>query len=196
MWRMSHQGTIVVQRFVDTYAPDGDVQVPSAAFLEYAAQHAPAELVELWSTHGLGFYGQQRLALVDPSAWTPVLQRWLGSDVRSIPFAVTSFGHVYHVEGDGPVQCLDPHFVSNTYVAPDVVGFFNDHLTTSGSHLADLEGPRGGARSKFGDLEAGEIYCFNPPLSLGGTVGPDSLDKADGVAKLVEIHEGTAAQRG
>lgn len=191
MWRMS----ITVQRFIDNYAPDSDVQVPGRPFVEYAEQNAPAELVELWSTHGLGFYGEQRIALVDPSQWTPVLQRWLGSDLRSVPFAVTSFGHVYHVEGDGPVQCLDPHFVTNSYVAPDVVGFFNDHLPSATSHLADLEGPRGGARDKFGDLEPGQIYCFNPPLSLGGHVGPDTLDRADGVAKLLEIHQSTAAQR-
>ena len=191
MWRMS----IAVQRFVDTYAPDSDVAVPGRAFLEYAAGHAPQELVELWTAHGLGFYGEQRIALVDPAEWTPVLQRWLGSDVRSIPFAVTSFGHVYHVEGDGPVQCLDPHFVTNNFVAPDVVGFFNDHLPSSSSHLADLEGPRGGARSQFGELDEGQIYCFNPPLSLGGHVGPDTLDLADGIAKLTEIHEGTAANR-
>lgn len=192
---MSHQGPITVQRFVDTFAPDADVQVPGQAFLEYAHGHAPAELVELWSTHGLGFYGQQRLALIDPGEWMSVLQRWLGNDVRSIPFAVTSFGHVYHVEGDGPVQCLDPHFVTNNYVAPDVVGFFNDHLPSAQSHLSDLEGPRGGARAKFGDLQPGEIYCFTPPLSLGGTVGPDSLDHALGVTKLIEIHQGTAAAR-
>lgn len=192
---MSHM-TITVQRFVDTYAPDADVRVPGRAFLAYAAANAPAELVELWTEHGIGFYGQQRLALVDPAVWSPVLQRWLGSDVKSIPFAVTSFGHVYHVEGDGPVQCLDPHFVSNTFVAPDVVGFFNDHLPSPTSHLADLEGPRGGGRAKFGDLAENEIYCFDPPLSLGGQVGPDSLAKANGLDKLVEIHEATAARRG
>ena len=191
MWRM----TITVQRFLDSYAPDPDVRVPGRAFLEYAAANAPAELVELWTRHGLGFYGQQRLALVDPAQWSPVLQRWLGSDVRSFPFAVTSFGHVYHVEGDGPVQCLDPHFLTNNFVAPDVVGFFHDHLPSPQSHLSDLEGPRGGARAKFGDLAEGEIYCFDPPLSLGGQVAPDALAKAAGIEKLIEIHEQTAARR-
>lgn len=192
---MGRMTAITVQRFVDTFAPDADVKKPSEAFLEYARQHAPAELVQLWETHGLGFYGEQRIALVDPAKYTPVLQRWLGGDLRSVPFAVTSFGHVYHVEGDGQVQCLDPHFLTNTFVAPDVVGFFNDHLTSNACHISDLEGPRGGAIAKLGPLEEGEAYYFTPPLALGGHVGPDTLDKGDAVEQLEHIHAETSAQR-
>lgn len=191
---MTGMTAITVQRFVDTYAPDAGVRKPGEAFLSYARDNAPHELVELWTEHGLGFYGEQRIAVVDPSVWSPVLQAWLG-DARSVPFAVTSFGHVYHVEGDGQVQCLDPHFLSNTFVAPDVVGFFNDHLPSNSSHLADLEGPRGGARTKFGELAEGEIYYFTPPLSLGGRVAPDTLDKGAGVEHLLHIHRETATQR-
>ena len=75
MWRM----TITVQRFLDSYAPDPDVRVPGRAFLEYAAANAPAELVELWTRHGLGFYGQQRLALVDPAQQPDSSRAWFGA---------------------------------------------------------------------------------------------------------------------
>src|SRR5699024_7396947 len=53
---MNGSGDIAVQRFVDTYRPDEDARVPEAGFLDYARQHAPAALLELWSRYGLGFY--------------------------------------------------------------------------------------------------------------------------------------------
>lgn len=178
--------------FVQRFAPDRDVVVPSQDFLAYARDHAPSALVALWAQHGIGFYGEQRIAVVDPGEWTETLQAWLGPDVRSIPFGVTSFGHVYHYDNPGGrdrIQCLDPHFGTNTVVGDDLVAFFNEHLTGPQSHLADLEGPRGGARNKLGPLVEGETYFFEPILALGGQVSPESLAKGDGRAHLQMIHE-------
>ncbi len=196
---MNGSGGIAVQRFVDTYRPDADARVPETGFLDYAQQHAPAALVELWRSHGLGFYGEQRIAIVDPAQWVDVLYAWLGPATSSFPFAVTSFGHVYHYDragGRDRIQCLDPHFQANTVVPGDMVSFFTDHLPGPASHLSDLEGPRRGAREKLGELAPGEIYCFTPMLALGGQVRPDCLDKADGVQHLREIHEAVRAQHG
>lgn len=181
-----------LEPFVQQYQPDPDATRPGAEFLRYAQQYAPASLVQLWDRHGLGFYGGQRLAVVDPGEWMHVLQVWLGEDVQSYPIAVTSFGHVYHLDADPDserVQCLDPHFQTNTVVARDLDEFFNVHLLGSDSHIADLEGPRGGARSKLGKLEEDEIYAFDPILALGGSVSPDSLVKREGPDHLVEIYQ-------
>ncbi len=189
---------IAVQRFVDVYPPGPDVEVPTRPFLEYAEQHAPATLVELWRAHGLGFYGDRRIALVDPADWSPVLQTWFGPQATSFPFAVTSFGHVYHydrAEGRDRIQCLDPHFQTNAVIPGDLVSFFTGHLPGPTSHLSDLEGPRGGALDKLGELRLGEIYCFTPILALGGQVRPDCLDKADGVRHLQDIHRQVRAQK-
>lgn len=194
---MTQPGGIAVQRFVDTYRPDAGTRVPFDAFLGYADRAAPRALVELWRTCGLGFYGEQRIALVDPGHWMGLLQTWLGGDITSFPFAVTSFGHVYHydrVTGGDRIQCLDPHFQSNSVIKGDLVTFFNDHLTGPSSHLKDLEGPRGGARSKLGELQEGEIYYFDPILALGGQVRPENLAKGDGVAHLSDIHQKVAAK--
>lgn len=186
---------IALAAFVAALPPDPDVEVPDEAFLTYAEGLVPHELVQLWRTHGLGFYGQQRLAIVDPGVWLPALQAWFGSGVTSVPIAVSSFGHLYHVLPDGTVECLDPHFQVNAVVAPDVVTFFNDHLPGPTSHLADLAGPRDGARAKLGPLVAGETYYFTPALVDGGQVSPESLDKGDGVAQLIAIHASAARQR-
>lgn len=182
-----------VDRFVERFAPGADVAVPDEVFVDYARDHAPRELVHLWSAYGLGFYGEQRLAVVDPSDWVGVLQEWLGSGVHTIPFAVTSFGHVYHCDIHGVVQCLDPHFQRNEIVARDIDTFFGEHLLGSGSHLNDLEGPRGGARQRFGELQEGECYFFEPPLALGGQVRPDHLAKGEGASYVAGVHRAVLA---
>lgn len=183
--------------FVENLPPDADVVVPGRPFLDYAREHAPELLIRLWSQYGIGFYGQQRLAIVDPGVWMPVLRQWLGEDVTSFPFAVTSFGHVYHydqVDGRDRIQCLDPHFQTNTVVADDLRAFFDEHLPGQDSHVTDLEGPRGGALSILGPLETGQIYYFDPILALGGQVSPDHLAKGDGPEHLRAIHEQVVQQ--
>ncbi|WP_018156431.1 T6SS immunity protein Tdi1 domain-containing protein [Demetria terragena] len=178
--------------FLQRFAPDPDVTTPSQEFLAYAQDKVPGALVELWANHGLGFYGEQRIAIVDPGEWMGTLQAWLGADVTSVPVAVTSFGHVYHydsVDGRDRIQCLDPHFGTNVVVGDDLAAFFNEHLPSQHSHLSDLEGPRGGARNKLGPLAPGETYFFDPILALGGQVSPNTLAKGDGREHLEMIHE-------
>ncbi len=186
-----------VRRFVEAFPPDRDVTVPSTAFLEYAERRVPDALVELWRAYGLGFYGDQRLAIVDPGHWTGTLRTWLGTQVASVPFAVTSFGHLYHCElagGREVVQCLDPHFQTNTIIEGDLASVLGDHLPGPGAHPDDLRGPHRGARDRKGELADGEIYFFTPILAQGGRVHPDNLDKGDGVRHLDHIHEQVADQ--
>lgn len=193
-----NQSNNPLQRFVAAYPADADVLQPSADFLGYAAGKVPEALIALWRDHGIGFYGEQRVAVIDPGEWMGVLQTWLGGDVSSVPIALTSFGHLYHydrVDGRDRIQCLDPHFQTNTVVSRDLPEFFNDHLPGRQSHVADLEGPRGGARGKLGPLADGEIYYFSPILALGGVVSPDSLAKGDGRQHLQEIHRAVAQTR-
>lgn len=183
---------IALQPFVDAYPPDPDVRVPEEAFLAYGVAHFPEALIELWRVHGLGFYGDQQIALVDPGAWTDSLQTWLGADVTSIPFAVTSFGHIYHydhVDGADRIQCLDPHFQNNVVIPGDLTSFFNEHLPSRASHLADLRALRQGARQAKGALAADEIYFFTPMLALGGQVRQENLDKGNGQVHLDIIHQ-------
>lgn len=188
-----------LQGFVAALPPDADVVRPSEDFLAYAEGRMPAALVSLWRDHGIGFYGDQRVAVLDPGEWMQVLQTWLGPDVTSVPIVATSFGHLYHydqVGGQDRIQCLDPHFQSNTVVSNDLVEFFEEHLPGGGSHVSDLEGPRGGARQKLGRLETGEIYYFVPMLALGGTVSPDALAKGPGQEHLAQIHRSVGQSRG
>lgn len=184
---------IVLQPFLAVLPPDRDVRVPDEAFLTYAEGRVPHPVVQLWREQGLGFYGGQQLAIVDPGVWLPALQAWLGTGVATVPVAVTSFGHVYHVDTDGDrIECLDPHFQTNTVIGTDVAQFFNEHLPGLSSHLADLAGPRAGARAKLGPLAEGECYYFTPSLAEGGQVSPDALDKGPGVPQLIAIHEAAA----
>lgn len=187
-----------VRRFVEAYPPASDTRVPSLAFLEYAEGRLPNALVELWRAYGLGFYGDQALAVVDPSHWLPALRTWLGPQVTSVPFIVTSFGHVYHYEqvsGRDVIQCLDPHFQTNTVIEGDMAFFLGEHLPGTHSHPRDLAGPHKGARQRQGALGDGEIYFFTPILGLGGKVHPDNLDRGDGVEHLDLIHQQVGAQR-
>lgn len=187
-----------VRRFVQAFPPDADTQVPSLQFLEYAEGRLPDALVELWRAYGLGFYGEQAVAIVDPSRWIPVLQTWLGNDTQRIPFAVTSFGHLYHyqrVDGEDSIECLDPHFQNNLAIDGDMAQVLGEHLPGEYSHPRDLAGPHGGARQRKGALHAGEIYFFTPILALGGRVHPDNLDRGDGVEHLLLVHAEVGEQR-
>lgn len=187
-----------VRRFVQAFPPGAGVRVPSLQYCEYAEGRLPDALVELWRAYGIGFYGDQALAIVDPAHWVPVLQTWLGGDTQRIPFAVTSFGHVYHyerVDGRETIQCLDPHFQNNVVIEGDMAQLLGDHLPGEHSHPRDLAGPHGGARQRKGELEQGQIYFFTPILALGGKVHPDNLDRGDGVEHLNLVHEQVAAQR-
>ena len=188
------RGSFALEPFVSRYAPT-QVTPVGEGFLEYAQGKLPSSLVELYRRHGLGWYGQQELLLVDPSRWMPVLVEWFGADVSSIPFAVTSFGHVYHVAPSGQVECLDPHFLTNTVIAGSVEEFFTEHLLSQNSHLSDLRGPHQGARSKLGPLGDGELYYFTPMLPLGGSVSPESLTKGDGVQHALLTHRMVREQR-
>lgn len=188
------EGGLALGPFVARYAPT-DVTPVGSGFLAYAESKLPAALVELYREHGLGWYGNQNVKLVDPGQWMPVLQAWFGSGVESIAIATTSFGHVYHVDPSGQVQCLDPHFLTNVIVAPDVEAFFNEHLTGSSSHVADLRGPHQGARTKLGLLREGELYYFTPMIPLGGAVSPESLTKGDGVQHALLTHQMVREQR-
>lgn len=188
-----------VRKFVQAFSPGPDTRVPDLAFIEYAERRLPDALVELWRAYGLGFYGDQALAVVDPGRWVPVLQTWLGPEVASVPFLVTSFGHVYHfeqVKGRDVIQCLDPHFQSNEVIEADMAFFLGEHLPGAHSHPRDLAGPHKGARQRKGELQEGEIYFFTPILALGGKVHPDNLDRGDGLAHLTSIHEKVGEQRG
>ena len=190
--------TIALQPFVDAFAPDEDVRVPTGDFLAYAEGKLPAELIELWRTHGLGFYGRQRIALVDPGSWTGVVQTWFGPDATGIPFAVTSFGHVYHYdrpEGRDRIQCLDPHFQTNQVVAEDIVEFFNAHLPGPKSNLADLAALHDASEQAKGPLAQEEIFYFDPMLAVGGQVRLENLRTGDGRENVDAIHEAVAARR-
>lgn len=188
------RGAAAIEPFVARFAPT-DATPAGSAFVEYASGKLPEALVALYRDHGLGWYGHQEFQLVDPAVWTPVLQEWFGAGVASIPFAVTSFGHVYHLDEDGRVQCLDPHFLTNLVVAESIDEFFAEHLVSQASHLADLRGPHQGARTKLGPLGDGELYFFTPILPLGGTVSPDALTKGNGVEHALTTHRLVREQR-
>lgn len=188
----SHES--VLEGFCARYAPS-EVTPVGSAFAQYAEGRLPAALVELYTRHGIGWYGRQELLLVDPGEWMPVLQTWFGPGVASIPFAVTSFGHLYHVDEDGHVECLDPHFLSNVVVAGSVEEFFTEHLLSGESHVSDLRGPHQGARTKLGPLGTGELYYFTPMLPLGGTVSPEALTKGNGVQHALLTHRMVREQR-
>lgn len=181
-------GAAALDAFTTAYPPRNVTPV-ATPFAQYAATKLPSTLVELYVRHGIGWYGDQQFKLVDPAEWTEVLQTWLGADVPSIPFGVTSFGHLYHVDSNGVVQVLDPHFLTNTVVSPTVDEFFGEHLVSDSSHLSDLRGPHAGAHAKLGELGPQELYFFTPMLPLGGTVSPDTLDKGDGVMHLLMTHQ-------
>ncbi|MDR1849064.1 MAG: hypothetical protein LBQ75_03395 [Zoogloeaceae bacterium] len=163
---------LTLQPFVETHPPERQV-VPAPDELVAAYEGIlPASLLELWRRKGLGLYGNLQLALIDPRAWQPVLDRWIISPpgaVQRIPIALTSFGTLLYYRKltatDEDVAYIDPVTKETDTLAWSLDDCFNESLCEQDS-LEALISPElaQSARQQCGALAPGEVYEVNQTL--------------------------------
>lgn len=152
--------------FLQAHPPHARNHPASAELIEGYRDRLPDSLLALWQEAGLGFYGQRRIALIDPRVWQPVLDRWIASppdDARRIPIALTPFGAILYYrklsDTEEDVAILDPHGKAMQVLAWQLDEAFNEVLCDPQS-LDPLipPGMLEVAEHEHGPLAAGEIY--------------------------------------
>jgi hypothetical protein len=132
----------------------------------------PSALLELWCTHGFGFYGTPQFCLIDPEAWLATLDRWIVSPpgaTRRVPIALTPFGTIIYYRKltatDEDISTLDPTTRSSTVLSWNLIDFFN-RLMCAQERLDELMPPQllDLARKQVGPLAVGEVYHAHPEL--------------------------------
>lgn len=163
---------LALHRFVKTHPSVPGQKSASHELVATYKDILPAALLELWRKKGLGFYGAQKLALIDPRPWQSVLDNWIspGPDgVPRIPIALTSFGTlVYYrklTQADEDVASIDPVSGEMHVLAWNLLDFFNQFLcqetTPEPLFLPDMALA---AAQECGQLAPGEVYEIDQPL--------------------------------
>lgn len=152
--------------------PARQVSPAPAALIAAYEGVLPASLLELWRKKGLGLYGECQLALIDPTQWQLVLDRWIVSPpdaVPRIPIAITPFGVlVYYrklTDTDEDVSFLDPVSKATGDLTWHLDDFFNQFLCDRDS-CDSLMPPAllESAQEECGPLAPGEVYEIDQML--------------------------------
>ncbi|WP_086481910.1 GAD-like domain-containing protein [Oceanospirillum sanctuarii] len=192
---------IKLQTFIDTHTPGENLQQASAEILARYRDHLPASLLELWQTHGFGFYGDGLIQLINPEQYQDNLWGWLmydEEDMDRLPIALSAFGDILYFrnltgedegldeeEDEVDVAFIDPHTSQSDSLVWSLEEFFNDFCCDEEvieeffcrSRLLKT-------RKLKGVLAADEIYYPVPALRLGGNGEPENSDKGDASVQL------------
>lgn len=157
---------LALRSFIKTHPPSRQVSPAPGELISAYQGILPDSLLELWRRKGLGFYGENQLALIDPRPWQAVLDRWIVSPpdaVKRIPIALTPFGVLLYYRKltgtDEDVAFIDPVSRATDELAWSLDDFFNRFLCREAS-LAGLIPPAlvQSARRECGPLAPGEVY--------------------------------------
>jgi hypothetical protein len=162
---------LALSAFVKAHPPRHASPAPAELIAAYEGV-LPASLLELWHKKGLGVYGDLQLALIDPTQWQPVLDRWIVSPpgaTQRIPIAITPFGALLYYRKlsntDEDVAYLDPVSKATSDLAWSLEDFFNDFLCDTESLDSLVPPPMlTAARAECGELAPGEAYEIDQML--------------------------------
>ncbi|WP_328992665.1 DUF1851 domain-containing protein [Kribbella sp. NBC_01245] len=144
---------------------------------QYAGQ-VPAEVVDLWRTHGAGFVGDGYFRLVDPARAAQMLDGVVGFPEKSTVLFTTALGDVvFHVNGTFMV-------IKFRYGVIDLVPTDRSFVDLAAMiEQPELRGsafewdpyPAAVANRQEGVPGFEQCYGFVPILALGGRPGPENL---------------------
>ena len=189
---------IALQAFVDANLPYTANRPADPALIKRYENLLPAALLELWRVHGLGYYGERGLWLLNPDIWQAVLDLWVNpgqDETRRIPVMMTPFGTLLYyrklTDTDEDISALDVFERDATVLSWDFVECFNEEFTNEGwlddlipidplYHAAEIAGP----------LEAGQVYQLDQ--SLSGIL--TRYTRADALVMYRELFESMQAE--
>ncbi|MEB2844666.1 hypothetical protein GAO09_28325 [Rhizobiales bacterium RZME27] len=161
-----------LHKFTRKHPPSRQVTPAPAERIESYRDILPASLLELWQRKGFGFYGNRQLALIDPSIWQPVLDRWIisppGAAVR-VPIAMTPFGILLYyrrlTDTEEDVAYFDPVSKETDVLTWKLDDFFNGFLCDTRALESLIPAATEKiAREENGLLATGEAYEINQML--------------------------------
>lgn len=164
---------IALQAFVDFNLPySANVPADPALITRYE-NLLPAALLELWRVHGLGYYGDRALWLINPDVWQETFDLWVNptqDDRRRIPIMMTPFGTlVYYrklTDTDEDLSVLDVFERDVDVVGWDFIECMNEEFTNDEwlDDLVSLEALDHAANTA-GMLEPSQVYRLDDSLS-------------------------------
>ncbi len=137
----------------------------------------PDILLNEWKTTGWCCYGNGLLWTVNPNDYAEILEDWLDPQTEGYAFLRTAFGSIFfRNKTDNYFLDVLEKDVSRVFHRVDYVfdGTLCDNDYLNSVVLRPLFKK---ALAKLGRLEKDECYGVFPPLSLGGEIVVDSLEK-------------------
>lgn len=182
--------------FIEKFGtPIDRIEVPPSTIERYKDK-LPAKLLEYWSEHGWGGYGEGIFWLVNPQEYEAVVSSWIdGTKLAEHDnyhlIARSAFGDLY-LWGENSGFSLEITSVSSNYIfyrTDFSKEQLNNHLQgfilsrkVESNDFNDLFKP---ALSTLGPLKHDEMYGFFPALALGGSDSLKFLKKISAVEHLI-----------
>lgn len=164
--------SIKLAAFVRAHPPHSGNLHPSSTLLDRYESLLPSSLLELWRTHGLGYYGELRLCLLDPDLWQAALDQWISNHddgVPRIPMLMTPFGVLLYyrrsLDESEDICALDILERDVYELSSDLLECFN-HEFTDPQWLNDLVSLEAfeHATKTAGALSQGQVYKLDQDL--------------------------------
>ncbi|WP_409280358.1 GAD-like domain-containing protein [Pseudomonas sp. KCJK8751] len=195
----------IFSKFIGNFGPPIDRREVPTSTIERYRDKLPSKLLEYWSEHGWGGYGEGIFWLVNPQEYDAVVSYWIAGTVLDSHdnyhlIARSAFGDLY-LWGERTGFSLEIASFSSQYVFYKT-DFTKEQLNTElqGFILSrkvdsnDFNGLFKPAREKLGRLKHDEMYGFFPALMLGGSDSLQHLQKVSAIEHLVFLAQLTDLQ--
>ena len=188
---------IDLDKFIAAFPPGMDLDRPETKHIGSYKSVLPPEIINLWTKHGFGLYGDGLIQVVDPRQFQASLELWLGeSDSTRVPLLMTAFGELFYFRqlagGQQDISLIDIHYRRVEVCTYSVADFFTKFIVHP-DIIDELLRPKlfAEARTLLGPLSSGQQYCFNPALVVGGSEAPAGIRIVD-----AQVHHEVLFQMG
>lgn len=181
-----------LSQFIEVFKPSSNLTKGSKELIADYKDYLPQCILELWSEHGFGTYGNGLIQIINPDLYKENLWGWLmtDEDLTRIPVAISAFGDIFYYrqlddEGSEDIAYIDPHTSATGVLAWSAEEFFNEWCCDEEvisdffrkEEVKDVEQLKG-------SLTHDEIYYYAPALRLGGTPSINTMDRGNALAQL------------
>ncbi len=186
-----------LQQYINKFPVDVAGNSVSDEIIKKYQNYLPAELLELWKTYGFGFYGNGLIQIINPELYQDNLWDWLlksEPDKSRLPIAISAFGVIFYYrklsDEDEDISFIDPQTSEVDVTVWSLEEFFNEWLCDDEIIEVFLEKTLlEKAQKKYGKLPENKMYCFLPPLRMGGSKEDLNLDIGSTVVHLDLLYQ-------
>jgi len=169
----------MLENFFKLYPDFEIIETPLQALIDKYVDILPAELIDIWKTHGFGIYMDGYLKIVNPEIYQPILDEGYDTENnKEIVFAVTALGDFLVWVGDA-VRLVDFRHGKYAIVSTSNFSRFFERRLADESFLSSEFKHENyiPAREKLGVLAYDECFGYVPILGAGGPEKVENLQK-------------------